>query len=319
MKAKHILLCLTLLILSGLTAYAIWLAHEAKVKSELPPKIDSVKLIAHDYELPQHLDFAGERVPLEMFYIRERLERELLSNTYFHSNTILLLKRTSRWFPMMDSILALHDIPADFKYLAMIESNLTNAVSPAKAVGMWQFIPTTAKEYGLRIDKEVDMRYNEELETVAACKYLKKSYEKFGSWTLAAVAYNAGNSRVTDFLEKQKVSSYYDLLMAEETERYIFRILAIKLITENPEQYGFYISEHLHYQPYQYRTVVVTNNIDNLADFAQKEGIHYKLLKIYNPWLRSNTLKVKPGERFEIKIPIGDQALTHQELIKAND
>lgn len=314
MKAKDILFSIALVILAGVSSYALWLANDANAKAEQPPKINSVRLNAHDFELPQHLEFAGEPVPLDMFYIRERLERELLANTYLHSSTLLLLKRTSRWFPMIDSVLTAHDIPTDFKYLAMAESGLTNAVSPSKAVGMWQFLAGTAKEYGLRVDKDVDMRYNEELETVAACKYLKKSYERFGSWTLAAAAYNAGNSRVSEFQKNQKMTSYYDLLMAEETERYIFRILAIKLITENPEQYGFYVSDNLRYQPYRYRTVVVTKDIDNLADFAKEEGIHYKLLKLYNPWLRTNTLKVKSGESFEIKIPVGDYAITHNSL-----
>jgi hypothetical protein len=254
-------------------------------------------------------------VPLEMFNIRERYERELLSNTYFHSNTMVLLKRSKRWFPVIEPILQKYGIPEDFKYLCVIESYLSNVVSPAGAAGFWQFMKATAQEYGLEINKEIDMRYNVELETEAACKYFLKAYERFGSWTLVAAAYNAGTSRVSKFMKEQGVTSYYDMLMAEETERYVFRILAIKTIFENPEKHGIYVSNKLAYEPYKYKTVIVNESIDNLAEFAKEHDITYKLLKVFNPWLRSNSLTVKKGKVYEIKIPKKPFNMTHGHIM----
>ena len=204
---------------------------------------DRIDHITHDIELPETMDFCGEEVPLDLFYVRERLEREILVNSYRHSATILLLKRTTRWFPVLEPVMVQNGLPEDFKYLAMIESELTNAVSPSKAVGFWQFLESTGKEYGLEINKEVDMRYHVEKETAAACKYLKDSYRKFGSWTAAAAAFNCGNGRISRTKDDQRVDSYYDMILPEETQRYVFRILALKLITENPEKYGFQISD----------------------------------------------------------------------------
>ena len=204
---------------------------------------------------------------------------------------------------MIEPILAKYGVPDDFKYLCVAESTLTNAVSPAGAVGFWQFIEKTGKEYGLEINKEVDMRYNVELETEAACRYFLKSYDIYHNWTLVAASFNAGTTRLNKFLKEQKVHSYYDLLMSDETERYIFRILAFKTILSNPEKYGIYVSKNLEYQPFRYKTVVVDKSIDSWADFAIEHDITYKLLKIFNPWLRSNSLKIKKGEVYEIKIP----------------
>lgn len=258
----------------------------------------------HDIELPESLSFCGERVPLDRFYVRESLERELLVNSYRHGSTLLLLKRTSRWFPVITPIMQQNGLPDDFKYLAMIESELTNAVSPAKAVGFWQFLEGTGKQYGLEIDnKEVDMRYHQELETQAACQYLKDSYNNFGSWTLAAAAFNCGNGRINKTINEQKVTSYYDMLLPNETERYIYRILALKLITEHPEKYGFHISDAGWYQPLQYETITVKTSIPDLADFAIQHGTTYKMLKYYNPWLRGKSLTISTGNSYEIKIP----------------
>lgn len=282
-----------------------------KTANKRPVSLEHIVIQSHDIEFCDDIYFAGERVPLEMFNIRERYERELLSNTYFHSNTMVLLKRSKRWFPVIEPILEKHGIPDDFKYLCVIESYLSNVVSPAGAAGFWQFMKATAKEYGLEINKEIDMRYNVELETEAACKYFLKAYERFGSWTLVAAAYNAGTSRVSKFMKEQGVDSYYDLLMAEETERYVFRILAIKTIFEDPEKYGIYVSNSLSYEPYKYKTVIVKESIDNLAEFAQSHDITYKLLKVFNPWLRSNTLKVDKGKTYEIKIPKEPFNITH--------
>ena len=274
-----------------------------KIAEKRPVSLEQIALRSNDIEFTDDLTFAGERVPLEMFNIRERYERELLSTCYFHSNTMLLMKRSSRWFPVIVPILQKYGVPEDFKYLCIAESTLTNAVSPSGAVGFWQFMERTAKEYGLEINKDVDMRYNVELETEAACQYFLKSYEIYHNWTLVAASFNAGTTRLNKFLKTQKVNSYYDLLLADETERYIFRILAFKTILENPEKYGIYVSKNLEYQPFKYKTVIVDKSVENWADFALEHDITYKLLKIFNPWLRSNSLKVRKGEIYEIKIP----------------
>ena len=285
-----------------------------KTANKRPVSLEHIVIQSHDIEFCEDIYFAGERVPLEMFNISERYERELLSNTYFHSNTMLLLKRSKRWFPVIEPILKKNGIPDDFKYLCVIESYLSNVVSPAGATGFWQFMKGTAEEFGLEINKEVDMRYNVELETEAACKYFHKAYKRFGSWTLTAAAYNAGSSRVSKFMKEQGASSYYDLLMSEETERYVFRILAVKTIFENPEKYGFYVSEHLSHKPFKYNIINVDQSIDNLAEFAKEHDITYKLLKVFNPWLRSNSLKVSKGKVYEIKIPKGPFDLTHEDI-----
>ena len=282
-----------------------------RTANKRPVSLEQIVIQSHDIEFCDDIYFAEERVPLEMFNIRERYERELLSNTYFHSNTMVLIKRSKRWFPVIEPILKEYGIPDDFKYLCVIESYLSNVVSPAGAAGFWQFMKSTAQEYDLEISKDVDMRYNVELETEAACKYFLKAYERFGSWTLVAAAYNAGSARVAKFMKEQGATSYYDLLMAEETERYVFRILAIKTIFENPEKYGIYVSNELSYQPYKYYTVKVDKDIKNWAEFAKEHDITYKLLKVFNPWLRSNSLKVKKGKVYEIKIPKKPFNITH--------
>lgn len=257
----------------------------------------------HDIQLPETMNFCGERVPLDRFYVRESLERELLVNSYRHASTLLVLKRTTRWFPVIEPILRKNGLPDDFKYLAMIESELTNAVSPSKAVGFWQFLEGTGKQYGLEIYKEVDMRYHQEKETQAACEFLNDLYRRFGSWTLAAAAYNCGGGRISRTIEEQQVRSYYDMLLPAETERYVYRILALKLITQDPEKYGFHISDEGWYPPLEYKTITVTETIDDLASFAVSQGTNLKMLKYYNPWLRSNTLTISVGNSYQIKLP----------------
>lgn len=285
-----------------------------RTANKRPVSLEQIVIQSHDIEFCDDIYFAGERVPLEMFNIRERYERELLSNTYFHSNTMVLIKRSKRWFPVIEPILKEYGIPDDFKYLCVIESYLSNVVSPAGAAGFWQFMKSTAQEYDLEISKDVDMRYNVELETEAACKYFLKAYERFGSWTLVAAAYNAGSARVAKFMKEQGATSYYDLLMAEETERYVFRILAIKSIFENPEKYGIYVSDKLSYAPYKYDIIIVNESVENWTEFAKEHGITYKLLKVFNPWLRSNSLKVHKGEVYEIKIPKKPFNITHAHI-----
>ena len=310
-KKIFLLIQLVLLIVGVAAVIACIVGVRAlKIAEKRPVSLEQIQLRSNDIEFTEDITFAGERVPLEMFNIRERYERELLSTCYFHSNTMLLVKRSSRWFPVIEPILAKYGIPDDFKYLCVAESTLTNAVSPAGAVGFWQFMEATGKEYGLEINKEVDMRYNVELETEAACRYFLKSYEIYHNWTLVAASFNAGTRRLSKFLKEQKVHSYYDLLLADETERYIFRILAFKTILSDPEKYGIYVSKSLEYQPFKYKTVVVTESVDSWADFALEHGINYKLLKIFNPWLRSKSLKVKKGDVYEIKIPVEPFNLT---------
>lgn len=316
MKIKDIFILIGFILVASASGFAIYLGMNKQGSYTTIQNIELENVLSHEVEMPDTLDFAGEIVPLQMYYVRERLERELLSNTYFHSNTILLLKRSTRWFPVMDSILNQYGIPEDFKYLAMIESNLTNAVSPSNAVGFWQFLPGTAKDFNLQVDKEVDMRYNVELETVAACKYFLKSYDKFHSWTLVAAAFNAGNARITKFMQDQKVNSYYDMLLSQETERYVFRILALKLISQAPDRYGFFIDPNRTYKPLTYQTVSVDTTVNSWADFAKSYGISYKLLKSFNPWLRSGGLKVKKGEHYEVKIPTAPFNLTHEALMQ---
>lgn len=307
MENRKILLAIQIaVIVVGIAAIAACVVgiRALKIAEKRPVSLDQIALRSNDIEFADDITFAGEHVPLEMFNIRERYERELLANCYFHSNTMLLLKRSKRWFPVIEPILKENGIPEDFKYLCVTESMLTNAVSPAGAVGFWQFMKGTAQDYGLEINKDVDMRYNVELETEAACQYFLRSYDIYHNWTLVAASFNAGTRRLNKFLKEQKVNSYYDLLMAEETERYIFRILALKTILENPEKYGIYVSKSLEYKPFKYKTVTITEDVKNWADFAQEHDITYKLLKIFNPWLRSNSLKVKKGDVYKIKIPV---------------
>lgn len=313
---KKDFLIVFLLVLS--LAASLWAVVESRKAMELADrpqiKIDSVNVKAHDVPVPDTLFFAGERVPTEMFYVRERLERELISNVYFHSNSMVIAKRAKRWFPVIEPILENNGIPDDFKYMAVIESNLTNVVSPAGAAGFWQLMKSTAKEYGLEVNDDVDMRYNVEKSTEAACRFLNKAHDRFGSWALAAAAYNAGCRRIAGFLNDQKVDSYFDLLMAEETERYLYRMIAVKIIFEDQLRYGYVLDETLKYDELDYKTVEIRKDVKDWAEYAEKQGITYKLLKYFNPWLRSNQLKVPKGQSYEIRLPKEPFNLTTTDL-----
>ncbi|MFC2090114.1 lytic transglycosylase domain-containing protein [Bacteroidota bacterium] len=257
----------------------------------------------HPVVIPDTLYFAGELVPLHYFDVREALDRELLSNTYFHSQTIRLIKLANRYFQQIEPILERHGIPDDFKYLAVAESGLANAVSPAGAVGFWQIRKGTGQDYGLEISTEVDERYHLEKATEVACEYIKESYEKYNTWTMAAASYNAGRRGVDRQVARQKQTDYYELLLNEETARYIFRILAFKLIVENPSDYGFQIKESDLYKPLLFKTVIVDSTVENFADFAALQNTNYKMLKLFNPWLRDTSLTNKSGKSYEIRIP----------------
>ncbi|HUS86069.1 MAG TPA: lytic transglycosylase domain-containing protein [Bacteroidales bacterium] len=255
------------------------------------------------YRIPDSLLFSGEMVPLENFDTRESLDRELNSNAYFHSSTLLLLKRSNRYFPVIEPILKKHGIPDDFKYIAVAESNLSNIVSPAGAVGFWQFLADTGKEYGLEINTEIDERYHLEKSTEAACRYFLKSFEKYGNWTMVAASFNRGSNGVDQQVEIQGQTNYYDLLLPEETSRYVFRILSFKIIFSDPEEYGFSIEEGHLYPEISYELVMVDSTISNFADFASKFGTNYKIFKALNPWLRKPYLNNKKGKTYELKIP----------------
>lgn len=255
--------------------------------------------------IPDKILFADEEMPLEQFDVREALDRELLSNAYFHSQTIRYIKLAPRYFPVIEPILEEMGIPDDFKYLAVAESGFNpRAASPAGAVGFWQFLTGTGQQYGLEINNEVDERYHIEKSTVAACKYLREAYNKYGNWTLAAASYNGGMARVQSQQTRQKMTEFYDLLFVEETQRYVFRIAALKLIMENPEQYNFVVKEDEKYPFIKTREVEINGPVKNFADFAIEQGINYKLLKDFNPWLRDDKLTNAAGKKYMVKIPV---------------
>lgn len=255
-------------------------------------------------EIPEDLNFAGEVVPQDDPEIMERVDREFLVNTYWQSNALLLMKRANKYFPIIEPILAKNGIPEDFKYLAVAESALTNVVSHAGATGFWQIMKGTGKEYGLEINGNVDERYHLEKSTQVACDYLNRFKKKYGSWTLTAAAYNAGSGSINKFMGIQKVDDYYDLLLGEETGRYVFRIMAIKEILSNPEKYGFEIEKDDMYNAVPTFQVEVAEPVASFADFATKYEINYKILKRHNPWLREPHLNNASGKKYTIEIPI---------------
>lgn len=254
-------------------------------------------------EIPADLNFAGESVPLTDPEVMERIDREFLVNTYWQSNALLLMKRANKYFPIIEPILAKNGVPDDFKYLAVAESGLQNVVSPAGATGFWQIMRATGKEYGLEVNDNVDERYHIQKSTEVACRYLKKYKEKFGNWTLAAASYNAGAGAINKYLNQQKVDSYYDLLLGQETGRYLFRIMAIKEILSAPDKYGFEISEKDMYNAVPSFTVDVDVPVSNFADFANEYEINYKVLKRHNPWLREPHLNNNSRKKYTIEIP----------------
>lgn len=253
--------------------------------------------------IPKNLNFANEKVPISDFAVRESFDRELLVNTYWQSQTLLMHKRANRWLPIIEPILKRNGIPDDFKYLAVVESGLTNVVSPAKATGYWQLLESTGTFYGLEINEEVDERYNLEKSTEAACKYFKEAYQRFNNWTLVAASYNMGIGGIESQLKKQKVNNYYDLLLNEETGRYIFRILAVKEILMHPKDYGFILRRKDLYSFIPTNKITIDSSISDLADFAINQNINYKILKIFNPWLRKNFLQNKEKKTYTISIP----------------
>lgn len=253
-------------------------------------------------KMPEVMTFADEQAPLKDPEVYERIDRELLVNTYWQSSMLLYLKRAGKYFPIIEPILQKNGVPNDFKYLAVIESGLTNATSTAGAKGFWQFMPATAKEFGMEVNDQVDERYHIEKSTEMACKYLKSAKNKLGSWSLAAAAYNSGNKNILDKMSQQQVNNYYDLLLVEETARYVPRLLAVKEIMQNPDKYGYIIEKSDLYTFEKTYEVEVDSTISNLTTFAKKYNMTYKDLKTLNPWLRSSSLDNKLKKVYTIKV-----------------
>jgi hypothetical protein len=253
--------------------------------------------------IPDNLIFAGERVPMDNFEVRERIEREFIVNTYFHSLTILAIKRANRWFPVIEPILKQNNIPNDFKYLCVNESNLENVISPANATGFWQFIKETGEKYNLEINRTIDERYHVEKSTQAACDYLNDAYEMYGTWTMASASYNMGTNGTTNQIERQQTENFYNLVLNPETSRYVARIVAFKYIMNNQSLYGFDIKPNELYEPLKFYEVILDSTVTDFANYAVALGINYKTLKLYNPWLRDNYLNNKKGKIYKIKVP----------------
>lgn len=270
-------------------------AEQEEVMSEAP------KVVA--VPIPNQINFGGENIPLDKFEVRERLDRELLVNSYWQSNSLLMIKRSKRVFEIIEPILAKNGVPDDFKYLAVAESGLLNVTSPAGAKGVWQFMPSTAKNYGLEVNGEVDERLHLERSTAAACQYLKEAYARFGSWTLAAAAYNRGPAGVERDLGKQLVGDYFDLHLNTETSRYVLRILALKTIFEDKTTYGIHLKNEDYYGSPATININVDSSIGNIAEYALQLGTNYHVLKSLNPWLTSNELNVV-SKTYTIKAPL---------------
>lgn len=272
------------------------------------------KALQSDYRvytpvLPDSLTLCGERVPLETYYVREALDRELTSAMYLQSSMLLYMKRAGRYFPIIEPILKQYNMPSDLKYLCVIESGLTNATSPAKAQGFWQFMKATASSYGLEVNDDVDMRNNVELSTIAACKLLKSNYDKFGSWAAACAAYNCGPGGLSGRMSSQGVKSYYDTRLNAETTRYVYRILAYKIIMQHPQDYGFYIRKCDLYPPMKVETATLSGQNVDIVSFAKSHGTNYKAFRDLNPWILNDKLANKANKTYTVKIPVKDGLL----------
>lgn len=305
---KNVLMSLGVLFLMGTLVFAVNVNGD-DVSNKADIVQDSIKKnVAKSYrisaiDIPADLNFAGEKVPQNDPEVMERIDREFLVNTYWQSNALLLMKRANKYFPVIEPILAKNGIPDDFKYLAVAESGLTNVVSPAGATGFWQIMRETGREYGLEVNSNVDERYHLEKSTQVACEYLNKWKKKYGSWTLTAATYNAGPGGINKYMSIQKVDDYYDLLLGEETGRYLFRIMAIKEILSNPEKYGFHLEKEDMYNAVPSFTVEIDEPVTSFADFSEQYEINYKILKRHNPWLREPHLNNSSRKKYTIEIP----------------
>ncbi|MEY2963907.1 MAG: rane-bound lytic murein transglycosylase [Bacteroidota bacterium] len=290
---------LVLFIGAALTAATFLISANTDVPSPNEVRPSTVK----PFTIPQSLSFAGESIPLERLDVQEKLDREILINTYWQSNNLLMLKRSAKFFPIIEPILQAHGVPDDFKYLALIESGLQNIVSPAGAAGYWQIMKTTGTEKGLEIDNEIDERYHIVKSTEVACQYLLEAHERLGSWTLAAASYNMGMSGTERRLTEQKVDSYYDLLLNSETSRYVYRIAAVKHIHENLNAFGYVFDNQYGYRFPEFDTVEVTGNVENWINWALEHGTTYNSLRTYNPWIRDDHLMGEANKTYAVWVP----------------
>lgn len=269
----------------------------------------------HAVPIPDDMEFAGEQVPLEDLEVRERVDRELLVNTYFQSSTVLSMKRSARWFPIFEPILKQYGVPDDFKYLAVIESGLANVVSPSQAAGFWQFVESTGKAYGLKIEEGIDERYDPIRSTHAACRFLLDAKREFGSWAMAAAAYNMGTNGLRKQVQQQGLSQYYELWLNQETSRYLPRLIATKYIFEHPKSYGYRLTAAQKYGPLTNRTIKIDTAIKDVAQWARSMGYSYKVLRAHNPWIRSYSLPAPSGSQpYTFRIPEADGSLDLPEL-----
>ena len=300
MKQNIIYIFLALTGVTAITLMSLSNNDTEKVEQQRPQVLSMTASV----DIPDEMTFADEKIVFDRYDRRERMDRELNSFTYFHSTTLLLFKRANRIFPIIEPILKQQGVPDDIKYIAVIESSLDHrATSPARAVGLWQFMSGTAPQFGLEVSTEVDERYHIEKSTVAACRYLKDAYRKYGSWSAAALSYNGGQGRITNELSNQSASDALDLWLVEETTRYYYRMLAIKTIFENPAQYGFVIRGDQLYKPMEFKEVRVSGAIPSLVSFARKNGVTYAQLKDFNSWLRDTKLTNRSGKTYTILIP----------------
>ncbi|GBU07225.1 murein transglycosylase [Bacteroidales bacterium] len=281
------------------------------------PKVLSLTV---SVSVPESMSFCDKDIDLTRNDMREDMDRELNAFTYYHSTTLLLIKRANKYFPILEPILKEEGIPDDLKYLAVIESHLnTRALSPAKAAGFWQLMPATAKSYGLVIDEQVDERYHIEKSTRAACKYLKEAYRKYGDWATVSASYNGGMGRISGELKSQQVDTTFDLLLVEETSRYVYRIMAAREIFSNPPKYGFVLKKENLYQPIGTKSVEVKASIDNFATYAKTLGLTYAQLKDFNPWLRDRKLIIRPGKTYVLDIPNKEDLYFDKEHLKVHN
>jgi hypothetical protein len=297
---KYLLISLGVILVCGTFIYGI---NEVKNQEKEYRNQFSRYYRIYAPETPEKMDFAGEKVPLDLFYVRESLDREIIANTFMQSATILMCKRAYRWFPVMEPILKKNNIPDDFKFLALAESNLTNVVSPSGAEGFWQFLKPTAQKYGLEVTDEVDERYNLEKSTEAACQYFREAFSEYKNWTLVAASFNRGIDGIAKAIDKQHITDYYSLFLVEETARYVYRILAMKQVYNHPAKYGFYLRQSDFYPPLSTYTITVDSSINDLPAFALKNKINYRILKEFNPWLRRYTLTNKTAKKYVLTFP----------------
>jgi len=304
-KKRYRLFGVVSLALSVIIGFEIFIFSSDDFRSENQTYQDKFNEDYRVYSIviPENMDFCGEQIPVVDQDVYERLDRELLVNAYWQSNSLLYHKRANKWFPVIEPILKANGIPDDFKYLALVESGLMNVVSSAGAVGFWQLLKTTGQQYGLEVNEVIDERYNVVKSTEAACKYLNEAYGRYGNWTLAAASYNMGMNGVDRQMKRQDANTYFDLLLNDETSRYVFRVLAAKEIHENPTKYGFHYRLKDLYTPQETYTLKVDTGIQDLVKFAKDCKVNYKILKIFNPWLRDSFLANKSGRTYEILLP----------------